>query len=199
LALALVGLVSCAGRTRPTTQRPQGDVAGLYKVRLEAVGQKTRRFRLLLFAELPDRFHGEVLTPLGATVMILDGGENRLAVTLVRERVAFVGDSGPDNLRRLFGLELSLAELVRGLLTGEAGELEVEVRRESSLSEGLPQRLEIVSTVESGRRMTLELKRLRRLDVAPGSLGTGEPPPGLELRPLEELVLDQIPGSEEEP
>ncbi len=191
--LAAACLFSCGGRRPAVSVRPDGPVTGLYKVHLFRSGEKARSFRLLLFARLPDRIHAEVLTPVGSTAMILDGGGGKLAVTLVRERRAFVGHSSPAIMERVFGLRLSVEELVRGLLTGDLPETGYAVVREATVPAGLPDRVEIASP---SSRMILELKRLRPLGAAVESLGTGAPPPGLEIVALDELYLDEIPGSD---
>jgi hypothetical protein len=45
--------------------------------------------------------------------------------------------------------------------------------------------------------MSLQLKRWHVLK-SEGRLGTGEPPRGMELRPLEELRLHEVPLPDEE-
>ncbi len=97
--LAAVGLcvpllvAACAGRQSAAPETVwEPATAALYKARVGgAEGARPRRFRLLLFAELPDRLHGEVISPLGRTEMIADAGGGRISVLFVRDRVAFVG------------------------------------------------------------------------------------------------------------
>ena len=168
-----------------------GPVVGLYKVRVEdPTSGKDRKFRLLLFAELPDRLHGEILSPVGKTVMIFDGGGGRLAVSLPRERQAFVGQGDPVAMERVFGLALSLESLTRSLLLGEALDSEIRVERTGGEASAMPELLRI-STVE--RSLELQLKSLQRLRVPAESLGTGQPPEGLELRPLDDLEIELLP------
>jgi len=139
---------------------------------------------MLLFAATPDRIHGEVLSPVGGTVLVFDGGAGKIAVTLVRDRVAFAGLAGPEVLEKLIGVPVRLEDLVQSLLHGEAGAGGHEVAREPVGRPGLPERYEISA---AGRSLQLQLKRLQRLDRPAAGLGTGEPPPGLELLPLERL------------
>jgi len=147
----------------------------------------------MLYAASPDRLHGEVLSPLGSPVMSFDGGEGQLAVTLVRDRLTFVGEATPKSLEPLLGVAISLPDLVGALLEGvtpEAAGWTLE-RPDGS---GLPESFTVTS--ESGT-MSLQLKRWHQLKTG-GNLGTGEPPPGMELRPLEELRLHDVPLPDEE-
>ena len=181
LLLAL-GLAACAGRREPAQAGPgAGPVFGLYRARLEEPGGRSEKFRLLLFAAAPDRIHGEVLSPMGSTALIFDGGGGKVAITLVRDRVAFAGPAGPDVFEKLIGVPVSLEELVESLLTGD-GAGEHRVVREPAGSEGLPEFYEISA---GGRSLQLQLKRLRSLEGWGGGLGTGEPSGDLELLPLE--------------
>jgi hypothetical protein len=159
-----------------------GPVVGLYKARLEEAGGRSEKFRLLLFAAAPDRIHGEVLTPVGGTALVFDAGAGRIAITLVRDRVAFAGPAGPDVFEKLIGVPVRLERLVDSLLTGRSYGGGPTVAREPAGREGLPERFEISA---GGRRLELQLKRVRALDRRDGGLGTGDPPAGLELLPLD--------------
>lgn len=159
-----------------------GPAVGLYKARLEETGGRSEKFRLLLFAAAPDRLHGEVLTPVGGTALVFDAGAGRIAITLVRDRVAFAGVAGPEIFEKLIGVPVRLEQLVESLLSGGSGGGGVTVVREPAGREGLPERFEIAA---GGRSLELQLKRVRALDRRDGGLGTGEPPDGLELLPLE--------------
>jgi hypothetical protein len=167
-----------------------GAEVGVYKARLEPAEGKPRRFRLLLFAMLPDRIHGEVVSPLGSTVLIFDGGGGQLSVTFVRDRIAFVGPADGAALEAVLGLDLPLEELVRGLLLGELTDPRHRIVRTSSRDPGLPDALEI-----SGERQLLQLRLKKRqpLRSSEAELGRGEPPPGMERRPLSELRLHDLP------
>jgi hypothetical protein len=164
----------------------------VYRAEISEPDDKTRRFRLRLFAELPDRIHGEVVSPLGYTEMVFDGGGGRLAVTMVRDKLAFVGTAREGALEHVFGVPFGLQELVAGLLTGEHASTRGTLQREPIGEPGLPTRLTIVS----GRRMLrLELKRFRPLDAMTAEgLGRGDPPAGVEQRPLEALRLYDPPA-----
>jgi hypothetical protein len=139
---------------------------------------------VLLFAALPDRVHGEVLSPLGRPQLILDGGDGMLAVTFVRDREAFVGSARGDVLSRILGVSLELDGLVRALLTGEADGATYRIERTGDGVPALPETLAI-RTADS--TLALELKRFRRLRADPARLGTGRPPEGLRVRPIEDL------------
>ena len=169
---------------------------GLYRVHWVAGAERPRRMRLLLFAELPDRVHGEILSALGSTELIFDGGGGQLAVTVVRDRVAFVGPARPEALERVFGIRVSLEQFVRSLLLGETPTEEYRLTREP-VGSGLPSFLELS---RADRSVTLKLKRRQRGHASSAALGTGAPPEGLELRPLSELRLVDLPteGSEED-
>jgi len=190
----VVSLAGCAPQRRGAIEpSSSGTRVGVYKVRSQPRDEKSRRFKLMLYAASPDRLHGEVLSPLGSPVMSFDGGDGQLAVTLVRDRLTFVGDATPGALAPLFGVAISLSDLVAALLEGvtpDAAGWTLE-RPDGS---GLPESLTITS--ESGT-MSLQLKRWHVLK-SEGSLGTGEPPRGMELRPLEELRLHEVPLPDEE-
>ena len=170
----------------PPTTRAEPQTFGLYRARIVADGGEERRFRLLLYAVLPDRVHAEVLSPLGAPLLLVDGGEGRLAVTFVREGDAFVGPSSPDALGHVLGLPLGLGELVPVILTGKGTASGWRCERQPEGTPGLPQRL--VLEAEGGARLLLELKGLRPLAADPETLGTGQAPAGVRLRPLDELA-----------
>ncbi len=175
---------------------------GIYRGTIsdEAAG-RSRKFRLLLYAELPDRIHGEVLSPLGRTELIIDGGSGRMAVSVVRERVAFVGRPEPRTLDELVGAPILLEDLVRSLLTDPAADVPAATAYRTLRAEaegpGLPGLFEVGS---GGRGLRLELRRRDRKPRPPGGLGTGAPPAGFEQRPLAELAWDWFDdGSEAAP
>lgn len=183
LVLALALSLACAGRGNRLPAGPgAGPMVGLYKARLEESAGRSERFRLLLFAAPPDRIHGEVLTPVGGTALIFDGGGGRIAVTLVRDRVAFAGPAGPEVIEKLVGVPVGLEELVESLLSGSRPAGASVVLREPGGREGLPERFEISA---GERSLQLQLKKMRNLGRPDGGLGTGEPPEGMELLPLD--------------
>lgn len=164
---------------------------GLYRARLVDEEGRKRKFRLLLFAALPDRVHGEVISPVGTTVLILDGGGGRVAVTLVRDRVAYVGPAGARAVERIVGVPLDLEQLVGGLLRGEIPDGAHRLVRDPPTGAGLPQALEIEA---EGRSLMLQLKTLKPLRAPASELGTGNPPPGMRQLPLDELGPVELPG-----
>lgn len=188
LLCGLLLLAGCAGRRT----EPRGPAetalaeAGLYRVSVRDPVEGQRRFRLLLFAELPDRLHGEVLSPVGSVLLIIDGGAGRMAVTFVRDGVTFEGPADDAALARVLGVRLSLAALVQGLLTGVVLAPDLHLTREAGVSPALPALL----VLDDGERnLTLELKRLQPLRAATGALGTGRAPAGMDVRPLSELTF----------
>ncbi len=189
-------LVSCtAGRQARIESRPGEASVGVYRARIVDADNHARRFRLLLYAQLPDRLHGEIVSPVGTSVLIVDGGGGRLAVSLVREGVSFVGPTSEGDLESLFGIRVSLRDLVGALLTGESTGAGYAVVREASRPVGLPTLFEIR---QGGHVLSLRLKRFKRGPAEVGGLGTGQPPEGMALRPLEDLKLDEIPGTVED-
>jgi hypothetical protein len=163
---------------------PEQPKVGRYKGRVAHGQAKERRFRLLLFAALPDRVHGEVLSPLGGPQLILDGGSGQLAITFVRDGESFVGPARSEVLSRILGVEVELGQLVRALLLGEGSGGGLRVERKGPSAPGLPESL----TIETeDATFALELKKLRSLGADPGRLGTGQPPADTSVRPLEDL------------
>ncbi len=163
---------------------------GVYRAKLEDSAGEARKFRLLLYATLPDRIHGEILSPVGTTEVIVDGGGGRVAVTLPRKRVAYTGAGDAEAFEKVLGVRLSLEELVRGLLGHDVGDIGYEMEREPAGEVGLPAELRIAG---SNHRLTLRLKSKQRLRVSTATLGNGEPPPEMELRPLATLDAVDLP------
>ena len=177
--------MACAPRRGAFHGHPaEGHTVGVYRGRIENAEGEARRFRLQLFAALPDRVHGEVLSPLGAPQLIVDGGAGQLAVTFVRDGESFVGQAHGDVVARILGVRLELDELVRALLTGETLGGAHRLERTGRGTGELP---EAVTIRSEGGTLTLELKRLRPLRADPTLLGTGRPPEGTRVRPLEDL------------
>ena len=197
LALLFTGYASKPRELRlPRGMKPGDPVMGVYRARIEPSGGRPRRFRMLLFAQQPDRIHAEALSPVGTTEMILDAGDGLAAVTLVRDGVAYVGPLEPGIVEATLGLPIAIEELVRGILGPQPPRLEGRtILREPEGREGLPRRLEAASEQV---RLTLELKRLQPVRGLAEELGRGTPPPGMERRPLSELGSVELPGEEEE-
>lgn len=193
VSLVVSLVVGCPGtrRARPLTMPADAEM-GLYLATLEREGAETRRFRLLLWAELPDRIHGEVLSAVGTTELILDGGAGRLAVTVPRERTSWVGAASADDLRKLLGVPLALPELVGGLLEGRAPTGNYRLDRRPSDRPGLPEQLALRGKTGA---LTLKLKRRQPLAVATATLGNGEAPSGMVLRPLADLASADLPDA----
>ena len=183
---AFVALAGCRGGrdSAAPSNLPDAPSVGVYQGRFQHAEQRDRRFKVLLFAALPDRIHAEVLSPMGRTEMILDGGAGRVAITVVPEGVSFVGEGGPGSLERVLGVPLGLEALVRGLLTGERIERGYGLVRSGTEPGDLPESLEI-HTPRS--MLSLELKRIRGMRTLGQGVGTGEPPSGTEVRPLDQL------------
>lgn len=147
-----------------------------------------RHFRLLLFAALPDRLHAEVLPPVGSASVILDAGEGRISVLSARDRVAYVGASSEETLRKAIGLDTTVEALVRAVVNGDRAGGSVEIEREPPTGPGLPRSLRLRS---GGTELLLTLERVRKARAG-GALGAGTPPEGVEIRPLQDLpVLDE--------
>jgi hypothetical protein len=168
---------------------------GVYRATLEERGGDSRSFRLLLYAAPPDRIHGEILSPVGTTEVIIDGGGGRLAVAVMEHRLAYVGEADAASLQKVLGVALSLESLVGGLLGSASPDGEgYRVRREPSVGSGLPRRLILEG---ERRRVDLRLKRLAPLSASTEALGNGQPPAGMETRPLpllDEIVIPDADG-----
>jgi hypothetical protein len=190
--VAISCLSACSARraVTTTTENPPAEV-GVYRGKIEESGGETRRFKLMLYAALPDHLHGEILSPLGSTVMIIDGGAGRLSVTLARDGVSYVGLAREEILERILGVRVSLEELVTGILTGEAGPGSYTVIRGAGPDLGLPESIVFRSDAAS---LSFELKKLRPLRELPADLGTGQPPDGTEVRELDQLGAENRAG-----
>lgn len=191
---ALLSL-ACAGVRHPASVPPGGPTAAVYRGRFDpGEGEKARRFRLLVHAARPDRLHGEVLSAVGTTELVLDAGANAVSVFFVRDRVAYVGESSERALGALLGVPLAVQTLVDVLVGNDPGPSTLEwniVPGDFSY----PQRIEL----GDGRRtLRLELKRLRAMRADPATLGTGRPPDGVKQLPLEALDAETLPGVETE-
>ena len=144
----------------------------------------SRGFHLLLYAAAPDRLHAEVLGPMGAPHVIVDGGGGRVAVAFPGEGVAYVGDADAAVLGRVLGVPLSLDAFVRFLLEGAPVDAAGLSAAREPLDAGLPRRVEVTAGEAT---LTLKGRQWRPSPPDPRALGTGTAPPGLEVRPLEEM------------
>lgn len=188
--LACLALSCACAPRRPHEPVPGAPASfGVYDAKLVAEDGSARRFRLLLYAALPDRVHAEVLPPVGGPRLVLDGGAGRLAVALVEERLAYVGDAEAGSLERVLGVRVTLASFVSALLLGHPAQAgEVSMRREPESGSGLPSSFEL-------RRGSSALSLLRKKDgrrvLALGAaVGSGTPPAGFRVLPLTELSLE---------
>jgi hypothetical protein len=182
LPLALA-CCACAARSAPPGTVPSAPVFGVYKSVLHDAEGESHRFRLLLWAAHPDRLHAEVLAPLGQTRLIVDGGAGEICVTVVPEAVSYAGEAGAEALERILGIRIGLEELVQALMGTRSSGDGYTVERSGGRSR-LPDRVEF-RTGAAGLRLVL--KDLRALAESAEPLGSGTPPPGTRVRPLEEL------------
>jgi hypothetical protein len=193
VASALVGcllvLPACAPRRPLDPTLPATGSFGVYKGTV--IGEEGRggRFRLFLYAELPDRIHAEVLPPVGGPRLVLDGGGGKLAVALVEERVAYVGDAGAESVGRVIGAPISLAFLVSALLGGcPPGAGDVVIRREPPEGPGLPSRFELR---RGATGFEIERRGGERIRTLGAGLGSGTPPGGFTVLPLDDLRIEE--------
>lgn len=184
---AILLCLGCPAHRRSAADTVPRSTYGIYRAVYEDPDGTRRGFRIMLFAELPDHLHAEVLPPVGGPEIILDAGNGRLALTVVSERTAWVGAADPETIAAVIGVALDLNDLVATIL-GESGpDVDGVGVQRSPRRTGLPETLIVES--ESGR-LELRLRKEKKLPETGGRPGTGEPPPGVELRPLEE-VLEQ--------
>jgi hypothetical protein len=184
LAGILLGAAAC-GQTHGPHGVPAGEgpLVGVYRADVRDGVAAPRHVKLLLWAEAPDRLHAELLGPVGGVRYTLDAGGGRAYVVDAEERIAFAGASGPEAVRALTGLPVTIEEAVAALLDG-AGSSDLRVAARDGERGRLPEHL----TIESGARvLELRLVRLERGSAAV-ALGRGEPPAGMTTRPLSELA-----------
>jgi hypothetical protein len=191
-AVAVVLLcVGCPAHRRTSPDTSPARTYGIYRAVYEYPEGARRGFRIMLFAELPDRLHAEVLPPVGGPEMILDAGAGDLALTVVRERTAWVGAADPETIGAVIGVPLELAELVATILGKTEPHVEGVTVRRSPRRAGLPETLVVES--DNGR-LELRLRKKKKLPEAGDRPGTGKPPPGLTVRPLTEVLNDEGPS-----
>jgi len=186
IALAIPS-VGCPARHRAAEREPSGERYGIYRGTYTAPDEEPRRFRVLLYAALPDRLHAEVLPPVGGPKLILDGGGGRLAVTLPGRDESWAGAATGEELGPILGFPLSLRELVVAVLEGASLGDDVGMTRLPPTGGELPQTFELRF---EGRRLRLDLERRRTARGSAATMGTGAPPPGTDVRPLHELSLE---------
>lgn len=191
-ALAAVWWAGCATRGASGLRQPPGDrlVFGVYRALLETLDGTELRFRVLLHAASPDALHVEVLGPVGTALWIVDAGGGQLAVTDVAAKVAYAGPADPGALERAIGVRAAVPDLVAALLGGRPLPGPLEMDRTPSGSSGLPR---VFVVREGGRMLRLERKKLRWGRPA-GEIGTGRPPSGLPVEPVEKLPALEGPA-----
>lgn len=181
-AVAAVG-VGCAARHGiGTTPAGHGESVATYRAVLQEDERPTRRVRLVLWVARPDRLHAEIVPPIGGVRFTLDAGGGRACVVDAADGVAYAGSDGVDAVDALTGIRITVPEAVAALLDGAAPP-GWSAERDGDAPGELPRRLHLAS---GPRSMTLTLEHVVR-SAAAGPLGTGAPPAGLPVRPLEEL------------
>jgi hypothetical protein len=183
VVLATIALCAC-GAGKKASQIPEGDgpLVAVYRAELSRSGEPSRKARLLVWAEAPDKLHAELLPPVGGSPLTLDAGEGRAVLLDTSERTAYVGDAGPDAIASLTGVRIGVPEAVAALLSGVEPE-GARVERDASASGTLP---DLFSVELSGAKLALTRIRWERGSKT-GGLGTGTPPEGWPVRPLGEL------------
>ena len=186
LVAALVLSIGCATRHgTKATPSTSGETIGVYKGQVWGESKRHPRFKLLLYARPPDHIHAELYPPVGGSAWVLDSGDARLSLTIVDERVAYVGAADAETLGRLFGIAIAPSALVSALLDGTSPGEGFTVQRESPQSTGLPKTFEIR---QGARGFRLELNDTR--PVVTRGLATGTPPAGVRQAPLDELAFE---------
>jgi hypothetical protein len=193
IAAVLLLATACGGSRNDLPADPLAPAAAVYRVRFDpGAGGTQRRFRLLVHAADPDRLHGEIVSAVGTTELVLDAGAEGVSVLFVRDRVAYVGAADERALDALLGVPLAprtMVDVLRGRDPGISGLEWVIVPGDR----GYPRE---ISLSDGPRRLSLELKRLRPIRADPATFGTGRPPAGVETRALELLDPDSVPGIE---
>ncbi len=191
IVLAVVILAAACGSSRRSPETAKHHATyGIYRAVYEDPEGERRGFRLLLFASPPDRLHAEVLPPIGSAQLILDGGGGRVAVTAVEEGTAWVGEASSDAIARVVGVRLDLEGLVGTILGSVIFEPTNALRVTRSGKGGLPETLILES--DAGR-LELRIRKRKKMPADGTSTGTGEPPPGMEVRPIEEILDGEGP------
>jgi len=177
---------SCTAHRRLPEEAFPGPTFGVYRARIvDARTGDGRRARALVFAELPDRLHVEILSPVGATEAILDAGSGRVSITFPRDRVSYVGPADEQAFAALVGLRATPAAVVQSLLGTAPSDLEVE-------RDGRPGRLpESLRIRTADGVLTLKLRTIEPVRGAGSTVGTGHVPPDVETRPVADLAAER--------
>jgi hypothetical protein len=183
--LLIAVAVGCAEKRRIEALPETGPFVATYRAVLEE-GGRFRRARIVLWAQMPDRLHAELLGPVGGIRYTLDAGSGRACLVDASRGAAYVGGAGPEAVEVIAGVRLSVPEAVAALLEGRSRE-GLDVRRAGAERGALPRELRVVA----GMR-TLTLTRVGLARSRPSrAIGTGEPPANLPVRPLAELAGEE--------
>ena len=180
--VTIAALAACA--PKDTSRIPEGDgpLVATYRAEFSRTGEPSRKARLLLWAEAPDRLHAELIPPVGGSPFTLDAGAGRAVLVDTAERTAYVGEAGPDALASLTGVRVGVADAVAALLSGDAPD-GATIEREADVVGALPR----LFSIEVGdAKVALTRLRWERGTKGEATLGTGTPPPGWSVRPLAE-------------
>lgn len=191
LSTALVLLLASGCAARRPAQAAPSTTFGIYRGRYTAPDGTDIRFRAWIFAALPDRIHAEVVGPAGGAHWIVDGGSGRLAVTSIADAACYTGGATPDAVAAALGVKVSLRDLVAAFLGASGAGAGPGLVREPDRP-GLPARFTLTS---EGRVLALEKQSERTRDGGAAALGSGAVPPGVEVRPLEDLGTGPWDGS----
>jgi hypothetical protein len=187
LRIGLLGLaaVACAPAHRvDDVPAGIGPLVAVYKAALHDGSGTVRGAKLSLWAERPDRLHGELIAPVGGVTFILDAGGGHAYIVDVAAATAYVGDDGPAAIEALVGLRVSVEEAVSALLGGVSPR-GLTVTRVGGADGELPREIQIV---DGPRSISLARVRFERGRAESSTLGTGVPPAQLRVRPIENLA-----------
>lgn len=190
-AAALVLAMTACASPRGARGVPPGDgpLIGVYRASLDDGSGPVRKFKLLLWAERPDRLHAELLAPVGGVSLVLDAGGGSACLVDVGEATAYAGRAGPAVIESLAGVPMSVEDAVAAILSGsQARGLRVE--RTGGADGELPDRL-LVS--DGSRSLALARVKFQR-GAAAAALGTGSPPQRMIVRPIEDLPARPAKG-----
>ena len=128
---------------------------------------------------------------MGGPRLILDGGGGKLAVSVVDRRTAYVGSAEADSVLRAIGAPVPLSSLVRALVLGEDPSApDVTIVREPEERPGFP---EIFEIRWEGRILRIDLVKMQPMRGTGPSIGSGTPPEGFSVHPMDEIDEDEGP------
>lgn len=174
-------MTACAPHGARTIPLGDGPLVGTYKAAFTEDTGRTRRARLLLWIERPDRLHAELLAPVGGSRLTLDAGGGRACLVDASEGIAYVGAAGHGAIEALTGLRVTIAEVIAAALDGASAD-GIDVQRSPDPPGSLPSRLRLTT---GGTALALEWVAWERIGNPAENLGTGAPPAGLTVRPLD--------------